>query len=361
MFIGILVFSFLEKDWTGVDAAYFLMATMSTVGYGDLSPSSDGSRAFTLLMIFVGIVFIFSACATLISDITDPITRKGRQFLERMMPQVAVDLDGDGDTDYMKPRPAPIYYAKNLFPSFMLTITLQLCSAAVFCAVIPEWTFSDAFYHCLVTATTVGYGDVPNSTQAGRLVSCFHILLSVCMLGELISTFDDLKQRRQATLDRIANLERKLDVELFEQLMERAVQMRPLVVRDGKGLTELEFVLAMLVELNVVQWEQVKPFIKRFRYLDVDGDARLGRRDLEIMEGKTEAELKAMFMAKPPEEKMTVEARMGVMTSSQAASRKSLDSSSEYAASFAGGGRSAGSAEGSLESGTPRRVAHVDE
>lgn len=68
--------------------------------------------------------------------------------------------------------------------------------------------------------------------------------------------------------------------------------MRPLVVRDGAGLTELEFVLAMLVELKVVRWDQVKPFIKRFRALDINGDARLGPADLELMKGKTVAEVR---------------------------------------------------------------------
>jgi len=187
--------------------------------------------------------------------------------------------------------------------------------------VIPEWTFGAALYHCRVTATTVGYGDMPNGTQAGRLLSCFHILVSVCLLGEIISTFDALKKRRQATMAKIKQLSRELDLDLYNQLIKRAVEMRPLVVRDGAGLTELEFVLAMLVELKVVRWDQVKPFIKRFRALDINGDARLGPADLELMKGKTVAELKALRDARPPEEMMTVEARMGPTTANQSARR----------------------------------------
>ena len=33
---------------------------MSTVGYGDISPLTPGLRAFTILWIFVGIIFVFS-------------------------------------------------------------------------------------------------------------------------------------------------------------------------------------------------------------------------------------------------------------------------------------------------------------
>ena len=43
-------------------------------------------------------------------------------------------------------------------------------------------------YHCLVTATTVGYGDVTIQTQGGKLWASFHILFSVAMIGETISS-----------------------------------------------------------------------------------------------------------------------------------------------------------------------------
>ena len=161
------------------------------------------------------------------------------------------------------------------------------------------------------TATTVGYGDVPNITQSGRLWACVHIMLSVCLLGELISTFDTLGTQRKETLARVAQLSRKLDRQLLDQLLARAKAMRPLVIRDGKGLTELEFVLAMCIELEVVKWDQVQPFIKQFRSLDVNGDARLGYEDLRLIEGKTQEEIRRMAQA-IPEVPMSVEARMGV-------------------------------------------------
>ena len=50
----------LEPGWSFIDSMYFGMATMSTVGYGDLSPSSVGSRVFAVFMIIFGIVFVFS-------------------------------------------------------------------------------------------------------------------------------------------------------------------------------------------------------------------------------------------------------------------------------------------------------------
>ena len=64
-------------------------------------------------------------------------------------------------------------------------------------------------------------------------------------------------------------------------------------------------------QLGVVEWDQVQPFIKQFRSLDVNGDARLGPEDLKLIKGKTREEINAMVAA-VPEVPMSVEARMGV-------------------------------------------------
>lgn len=52
--LGTLIFKQLES-WTWIQAFYFSVVTVTTVGYGDLSPSSDGSRLFTAIYILVGV------------------------------------------------------------------------------------------------------------------------------------------------------------------------------------------------------------------------------------------------------------------------------------------------------------------
>ena len=41
---------------------------------------------------------------------------------------------------------------------------------------------------------------------------------------------------------------------------------------------------AMLLQLEIVAWDQVQPFIKQFRKLNVTGDGRLGKNDLSVMQ-----------------------------------------------------------------------------
>ena len=57
-----------NEDWSALEALYFIVATMSTVGYGDLTPTSDGCRAFTAAYILVGVLLIFTLAGRILED-----------------------------------------------------------------------------------------------------------------------------------------------------------------------------------------------------------------------------------------------------------------------------------------------------
>ena len=235
---GGLIYTRLE-GWSTIDAVYFSCVTMSTVGYGDFSPTNATTKTLTLFMILIGVISVFTQISMAFSTVTTPITRKGRELLACMCRRKKWDIDGDGEADFEIPLPAPLFYAKNLIPSVFLNVLLQMMSALIFDH-LEGWGFGNAFYHCIVTATTVGYGDMSITTDGGKMWACFHILLSVVLLTEAISTIGILAEERKAVLARLKQLQRKLDVSLLDNLMAHATAIRPKVVRDGKGLTELE-------------------------------------------------------------------------------------------------------------------------
>ena len=58
-----------QEGWTFVDAFYFSMVTMSTVGYGDLSPTKGGSKFFTILFVIFGITVPFVRLSNFVATI----------------------------------------------------------------------------------------------------------------------------------------------------------------------------------------------------------------------------------------------------------------------------------------------------
>ena len=288
--------------WTPIDAAYFVMASVATVGYGDLSPGTGDnfveSKVAAVFAIVIGVIFVFPQVAAVICLITAPITRKGRALLARAFPEKGVDLDASGDIDFLQPHTPIVFYVINLTPSVTLNVVVQLISAAIFHAIDPSSSFGLWFYHCIITATTVGYGDVKNATEGGRLWSCFHILISVAMLGEAISTIDKLRRQREITLERNHMFTTRLTTKMLDGLHNHVAAFRPESTKKDEearpsGLTELEFALCMMLELGVVKAADVTPFIKQFRLLDADGNAYLEHSDILVCENKSLAEIQA--------------------------------------------------------------------
>ena len=55
--VGTVVYRLLE-DWSWVDALYFSVVAVTTVGFGDLTPTTDASKLFTVFYILTGISII---------------------------------------------------------------------------------------------------------------------------------------------------------------------------------------------------------------------------------------------------------------------------------------------------------------
>jgi methyl-accepting chemotaxis protein len=58
--IGTISYTYLE-DWNLIQAFYFSVVTIMTIGYGDLQPTTDISRLFTAFYILAGVTAAVSA------------------------------------------------------------------------------------------------------------------------------------------------------------------------------------------------------------------------------------------------------------------------------------------------------------
>merc|ERR1719198_2701126 len=130
--------------------------------------------------------------------------------------------------------------------------------------------------------TTVGYGDVAITSQEGRMVAFFHILISVTWLATFISKLQALYMSRTQELKRTDLLKKQLDEKLITSLD-----------TNGDGVNKLEFVVGMLTKLELINWEDVSPFLAQFDALDTDGSGVLTAADLALMVANKKEQIEA--------------------------------------------------------------------
>lgn len=69
-----------------------------------------------------------------------------------------------------------------------IAATSVLCLGATFFHHIEKLNWLDSFYFCTITLTTVGYGDIVPTTDAGKLFTIFYVILGI----GIIATFANL-------------------------------------------------------------------------------------------------------------------------------------------------------------------------
>lgn len=91
--IGFGTWSFrILEDWTWAQSFYFSVATLTTVGYGDIHPTTGESRVFTALFILVGVGIVIAALTSIGSkflatqehQLSDNITRRIHNHEEKI-------------------------------------------------------------------------------------------------------------------------------------------------------------------------------------------------------------------------------------------------------------------------------------
>ena len=263
--------------WTALDAIYFGVVTMSTVGYGDLSPATWYSQLFTIFYLFSGILVVFSQLTATVLDLFAPAFNFSRWALTFVLPQPGkVVLDGSGEHGLMLHRKnSAIFYTTRLLGPLLVWFAFQVIFAFAFAAIEPDWGFGVAIYHCLVTATTVGYGDVRIVTSSGKVCAIVHILVSVCALGAIVGDIDAARSERAAEIFRANQLTQRFDRSRLEHLLadEKFNQ-------DGGGIEKFEFVVGMLLEAEYVKQSDVDAYVALFERADVTGDGKISFADI---------------------------------------------------------------------------------
>jgi len=69
----------------------------------------------------------------------------------------------------------------------LLVVALLIVTGAVFYHHVENLSWLDSVYFCVITLTTVGYGDITPHTDAGKIFTIFYILFGVAIIASSLS------------------------------------------------------------------------------------------------------------------------------------------------------------------------------
>ncbi len=85
--LGTVVYHIVEK-WSWLNSYFFSVTTLTTVGYGNLVPTTPFAKIFTTFYIFVGV-------GILTTFISSTMKRRGSKMIERKDKRTEKKLDSD--------------------------------------------------------------------------------------------------------------------------------------------------------------------------------------------------------------------------------------------------------------------------
>ncbi|VXA95800.1 Potassium channel protein [Flavobacterium sp. 9AF] len=82
--VGTLTYHYIE-GWSLIDSLYFSVVTLTTIGYGDFAPKTDGGKLFTVLYIIIGIGMILSFINTIQHHYTHMRYKERKEILRKKL------------------------------------------------------------------------------------------------------------------------------------------------------------------------------------------------------------------------------------------------------------------------------------
>ncbi|XP_043270996.1 TWiK family of potassium channels protein 7 [Venturia canescens] len=172
------------ERWSVIQAVFFASTVLTTIGYGNIVPTTSWGRLFCIVFAFGGIPLTL----TVIAD-------WGKLFAEAVS-SIASRISSklpDAATSWVPSNHAG-RRSLGAFAAALLLFLYLACGAGMFMLWEDDWGFFEGFYFCFVTMTTIGFGDLVPKKPKYMLLCTLYILIGLALTGTII----ELVRRRYA-------------------------------------------------------------------------------------------------------------------------------------------------------------------
>ncbi|XP_029662369.1 TWiK family of potassium channels protein 7-like isoform X1 [Formica exsecta] len=167
----------ITERWSVLQAVFFASTVLTTIGYGNVVPSTNWGRIFCILFALIGIPLTLIVIADL-----------GKLFAEGVV-YIALTLKLKFPfRAKLSCVPTNVTGRRSLgaCAAIVLLFLYLACGAGMFMLWEDDWNFFDGFYFCFVTMTTIGFGDLVPKKPKYTLLCTLYILVGLALTGTII-------------------------------------------------------------------------------------------------------------------------------------------------------------------------------
>lgn len=189
--VGSVIYSSAE-DWSSWSSIYFCVITLSTVGYGDMTPSSNWMKMFTLLFVYGAFFFFATVIGSLVGRRTGQDDVRYDASAEEdgnNWPNVPIEGGPEKPVKINKvisKRKQDIRKRWMTILKPAVALFILACIATIVFATNEGLSASTAVYFTMVTLCTAGYGDIEIDETSSKVFDVFFVLIGVSLMIYII-------------------------------------------------------------------------------------------------------------------------------------------------------------------------------
>ncbi|KAL5792045.1 hypothetical protein ACOSP7_000639 [Xanthoceras sorbifolium] len=273
--LGVLIYSFNTDHFSGVethpivDALYFCIVTMCTIGYGDIAPLTPATKVFSCVFVLVGFGFIDILLSGVVNYVLD---------LQENMILTGIKM-GKASKEKERGFSARNYIVDVAKGRMRIRLKVGLALGVVVLCVgigalilffVEDLDWLDSIYLSVMSVTTVGYGDKAFKTLLGRLFAAIWLLFSTLMVARAFLYLAEARIDKRHR--RIANW-----------MLQRDITVEDLLAADINNhgfINKSEYVIYKLKEMGKVGEKDILQICNQFSKLDPNNSGKITLPDL---------------------------------------------------------------------------------
>ncbi|KAI0511581.1 hypothetical protein KFK09_012211 [Dendrobium nobile] len=262
--LGVLIYSTNSDGYSGiethpsVDALYFCIVTLCTIGYGDITPLTPLTKAISCIFVLVGF------------GILDVLLSAAVSYLLELQESLILAAGARGVVAYAFDAEKGRMRIRMKVGIAIGVVVLCVGAGTVALHWLEDLDWIDSFYLAVMSVTTVGYGDRAFGTLKGRVFASFWLLVSTLAVARaflyLVEARIDRRHRRIAKLV----LQRDLTVE----------DLIAANINHNGFISKSEFVIYKLKEMRMIEERDILQICNHFAKLDRNDTGKIILPDL---------------------------------------------------------------------------------